>query len=551
MSPSVPEARPQVDPALLDVALFCPETPARRFLAHHRIEYFRCGQTKSQAFPNRGRPAREFAFLQLTPADGLNSLGVDVDDEAALLNLMHPAVPEPTWIIENPDTGHAQAGWAIEPVYRGEGARPGPIRYAEAVQRALDRLVDGDPCFTRYLVRNPAAQLPAGRVWWGRRANPWSLGDLKAHMAEYTDPFHDEAIDGPATPAWDPGTTLLGQSGIPRVPVVDIATEVGRNTAIFRATRRWLWDQRQIRHQTPSEAASIAHARALNVQLSHPLSDGEVACLARSAVRQVNAGKGRPTSTSGSDAAHEYLARMGRRGGKARTEAKARAAADNAGKARQARTDRAGQLRAKALRLRAAGATYRAIAEAVGRTTRTVMAWLKNEPTTPAGGPVEEDEVLQATGISSAPQEYPTPSPSLEGPPGPADEEDAPVTSEPAYQWPEGALPGEPAPDFRDRLLPEHRGLTLWVPLDYLEDHPIGSGYWSFTTASDYWETVKDGPFHGSTLGGRELHVTEVGARVGELHGLRVPHLTAVSYEVTRVAGDSRWSARFPGYIVH
>lgn len=176
---------------------------------------------------------------------------MDVDDEDALLNLMHPAVPEPTWIIENPQTGHAQAGWAIEAIYRGEGARPGPIRYAEAVQRALDRLVDGDPCFTRYLVRNPAAAFPAGRVWWGRRTSPWSLGDLKAHMAEYTDPFHNEAIDGPATPAWDPGAPLLGLSGIPRVPVVDTATEVGRSTAIFHATRRWLWDQRQTHHQTP------------------------------------------------------------------------------------------------------------------------------------------------------------------------------------------------------------------------------------------------------------------------------------------------------------
>lgn len=439
MSPSVPEARPQVDPALLDIVLFCPETPARRFLAHHRIEYFRCGQTKSQAFPNRGRPAGEFAFLQLNPVDWLNFLVVDVDDEAALLNLMHPAVPEPTWIIENPATGHAQAGWAIESVYRGEGARPGPIRYAEAVQRALDRLVDGDPCFTRYLVRNPAAELPAGRVWWGRRASPWSLGDLKAHMAEYIDPFHDEAIDGPAASAWDPGTGLLGQAGVPRAPVVDTATEVGRNTAIFRATRRWLWDQQQIRHQTPNEAASIAHARALNVQLPHPLSDGEVACLARSAVRQVNAGKGRPTSTSGSDSAHEYLSRMGRRGGKARTEAKARAAADNAGKARQARTDRAGQLRVKALRLRAAGATYRAIAEAVGRTARTVMTWLKNVPATSAGDTADKGEILQATGILSAGDEQTDHFPSVV--PVPAVVEDAGplAVTKPAHQWPEGA----------------------------------------------------------------------------------------------------------------
>ncbi|WP_320415038.1 replication initiation protein [Kocuria sp. cx-116] len=476
-----------MDPALLDVVLFCPETPARRFLAHHRIEYFRCGQTKSQAFPNRGRPAGEFAFLQLNPADWLNFLVVDVDDETALLNLMHPAVPEPTWIIENPTTGHAQAGWAIEPVYRGEGARPWPIRYAEAVQRALDRLVDGDPCFTRYLVRNPAAEFPAGRVWWGRRASPWSLGDLKAHMAEYIDPFHDEAIDGPAASAWDPGTALLRQAGIPRAPVVDTATEVGRNTAIFRATRRWLWDQQQIRHQTPSEAASIAHARALNVQLSHPLSDGEVACLARSAVRQVNAGKGRPTSTSGSDAAHEYLAQMGRRGGKARTEAKARAAADNASKARQARTNRAGQLRAKALQLRAAGATYRAIAAAVGRTARTVMTWLKSAPVTPTYDAVNEGEILQATGIGPAPQRCPDASPSVEVPPGPADEEAAPVTSEPAHQWPDGVSPEEPDPGFRDRLLPGHYGLTLWVPPGNPGAPPSGSRYWFFTTASDYW----------------------------------------------------------------
>jgi hypothetical protein len=540
-----------VDPALLDIALFCPQTPARRFLAHHRIEYFRCGQTKSQAFPNRGRPAGEFAFLQLNPADWLNFLVVDVDVEDALLNLMHPAVPEPTWIIENPATGHAQAGWAIEPVYRGEGARPGPIRFADAVQRALDRLVDGDPCFTRYLVRNPAAAFPAGRVWWGRRTSPWSLGDLKAHMAEYIDPFHDAAIDGPATPAWDPGTSLLGRSGIPRAAVTDTATEVGRNTAIFRATRRWLWDQRQLRHQTPSEAASIAHARALNAQLPHPLSDGEVACLARSAVRQVNAGKGRPTSTSGSDAAYEYLARMGRRGGKARTEAKVRAAADNAAQARQARTDRAGQLRVQAVRLRAAGATYRAIAEAVGRTARTVMAWLKNVPTTPAGDTVMEGEVLQATGIVSAPGVCPARSPTLVEPPVRAADEDAPVMSAPDYLWPEGALPGDSEPNFRDRLCPKHRGLVLWVPLDYLEDCPLGSGYWSFTTASDYWETVRDGPFHGVALGGRELHVTQVGVRLGEFHGLRFPHLRAVSYEVSRVVGGIRWSARFPGYIVY
>lgn len=118
-----------------------------------------------------------------------------------------------------------------------------------------------------------------------------------------------------------------------------------------------------------------------------------------------------------------------------------------------------------------------------------------------------------------------------------------------------GAGVGACVPSAGDGVADGHRSgvavSSFGEVLDYLEDHPTGSGYWSFTTASEYWETAKAGPFHGAALGGRELHVTEVGARVRELHGLRFPHLTAVSYEVTRVVRDSRWSARFPGYIVH
>ena len=551
MSPSVPEARPQVDPALLDVALFYPETPAHRFLVHHRIQYFRCGQAKEQAFPNRGRSAVEFAFVQLNPAEWLNFLVVDVDREDALMCLMHPAVPEPTWVIENLETGHAQAGWAIEPVYRGEGARPGPVRYAGAVQRSLDRLVDGDPCFTRYLVRNPGAQVPAGRVWWGARETPWSLGELKAHMCEFVDPFHDEALDGPDPGAWNPGPALSVQGDVPRVPVADTATEVGRNNAVFRATRRWLWDQWETHGQAPTNAASIAHAQALNAQLPDPLPESELECLARSAVRQVNAGKGRPTRSSGSDAAREYLSAMGRRGGKARTEAKVAAAKDNVDKARQSRSTRMEQLRAQAVQLRAAGATYGAIAAAVGRTARTVMAWLKGTPTGPVATDVDEGEIVQATGIVSAHPGQPDTSPTLGSPRSAPAEEGPAVRTPPAYEWPEGTTPGESLPDVADCLKAEDRGLALWVPLDYLRGCPLGVGYWTFTPGPASREALGRGEFPVGSLGGRELHAVDVAARIGELTGLPCPELTAVSYEVTRVDGQSRWSARFPAYIVH
>ena len=545
MSPSLPDALlPGESPLLGTPEQPSPaSSPVGRFLAHHRIEYFRCGQTKEQAFPNRGRRVAEFAFIQLNPADWLNFLVVDVDREDALMCLMHPAVPQPTWIIENEATGHAQAGWAIEPVYRGEGARPHPIRYAAAVQRSLDRLVDGDPCFTRHLVRNPAADRPAGRVWWGDRQAPWSLGGLKTHMAEWVDPLYDETLDGPAGTGWDPGSDFTVAGGIPRVPLGDIATEVGRNTAVFRATRRWLWDQWETRGHAPTNTASIAHAQALNAQLPDPLPAAELVCLARSAVRQVNAGKGRPTRASRSDAAHEYLSQMGRRGGRARTEAKVTAAKDNAATARQSRRTKMEQLRAQAAQLRAAGATYQAIATAVGRTTRTVMNWLKGTADNDEAATVSEGETLQATGISPAGPALPLVTPTQVAPP---------MTSPPTYRWPAGVLPGETTlPDFEDRLRGEDRGLVLWVPLDYLDDYPLGSGYWSLTTAPVYCETTTDGPFYGETIGGPDLHMTQVATRAGELHGLRFPHLTAVSYEVTRAAGDSRWTARFPGYVLH
>lgn len=410
MFPTIAQSHPQGHLALLDAANFRPlvtpkplATPVERFLAHHRIRHFRAGQTKQQAFPNRGRNAAEFAFIQLNPAQWLNFLVVDVDRDDALMCVMHPAVPEPTWIIENEATGHAQAGWAIEPVYLGPDARPHPIRYATAVQQALDRLVDADPGFTRHLVRNPAAHHPAGRVWWGNRTTPWTLGELKAHMSEWVDPHHDELLDGPQPSAWQPAPTFTGPTGIPRPPVATTATEVGRNNAIFRATRRWLWDQWHTRHQAPTHAASYEHARALNDQLPDPLPEGELRCLARSAVRQVNAGKGRPTATSRSDASHEYLAAMGRRGGQARSTAKTRAAQANASKARTARTAALQELRATAAELRAAGATYKTIATAVGRTVRTVITWLKTTPTAAETTPTPQSEILQATGSDASP----------------------------------------------------------------------------------------------------------------------------------------------------
>ena len=179
------------------------------------------------------------------------------------------------------------------------------------------------------------------------------------------------------------------------------------------------------------------------------------------------------------------------------------------------------------------------------------MAWLKGTPTAPVATADPEGEIVQATGIGSVAQPCPDVPVSLGSRPPAPHRERPPLPIDPAYQWPEGILPGDSLPDFQDRATVEDRGLALWVPLDYLDDYPLGSGYWTLTTATDHRKALRTGNFYGRRLGGRDLHAVEVGARAGELLGLPFPHLTAVSYEVVRVDADARWSARFPAYVVH
>ncbi|MGX5359106.1 hypothetical protein [Kocuria sp. KH4] len=123
--------------------------------------------------------------------------------------------------------------------------------------------------------------------------------------------------------------------------------------------------------------------------------------------------------------------------------------------------------------------------------------------------------------------------------------------TDPAYQWPVGVLPGGGLPDVEDRLSVEDRGLALWVPLDFLDGYPAGSGYWTLTTGPDYRGILQHAEFPITNLGGPQLSAAEVRARIGKLLGLGFPHLTAVSYQVVRGEGEAKRSARFPAYLVH
>lgn len=349
-----------------DVPLFecAQQTPADirdAIVQHHRVRRFRGGHSKHEAYPNRGRAMQEYPFVQINPADFRNFLVVDVDRDDAELWLMHPSVPEPHWIIQNPENGHAQAGWMIDPVHTGAGAKEHPIRYADAVQASLDKLVGGDPAFTRYLVRNPVAFAPAGRVVFGSRLEPYSLGELMRHMQQYRDPFE------PDWNAWDPG-----QGFVPARIAFHHTEEGGRNNAIFYATRAELW-RRFDDGFAPTDEGSLEFATLLNAALPEPLPHREVREIAASAVRQVLRGKGRGRRST---TPNQYLSEMGRRGGQSKSGAKRDAAAENAVKATQKRQETAAEASGIARALRALGHSLAEIARSIGRSVRTVQRYL-------------------------------------------------------------------------------------------------------------------------------------------------------------------------------
>ena len=393
---SVSDAPRRAVATLFPVGLDTPTTTREAIRRHHRVRHFHGGFTKSEAYPNRGRAMAVFPFVQINPQNYLNFLVVDVDHSDAELRLLHPSLPQPHWIIVNPDNGHAQAGWMIEPVACGADARPAPQQYARAVLASLDQLVGGDQAFTRHLVRNPVADSPAGAVRFGARLDPYTLGDLMKHMQTYRDPFE------PQFRAWNPHLPFSHRATIARQE-----TGVGgRNTNVFQATRSFLWGRLLQDHIQPGYAAAHEYATALNSQLATPLPAKEIHELSASAVRQVLRGKGKPKERTGTSGGRfsEFCAAAGRRGGRATTGPKIAAARENAAKAREKRAAAARDKALKAADLKARGLTLKEISKLLERSESTVKRWLRSGQL-----PTEEQgSILQATGSVPPPPTNPT-----------------------------------------------------------------------------------------------------------------------------------------------
>lgn len=349
----------------------------QRLRDHHRIRRFDAGHSKTRCFRTSGDP-RQYPFIQINGTDWKNFIVVDVDRSDAYERLLYPGVPRPDWIITNPSTGHAQAGWAIDSVYVGNKSTLGPALFYRAVATALTNAVGGDHNFTGHIVRNPFAESPSGPVEYSSRTAPWRLGELKAHLTTWTDPvlaalgYQDEQPQ-----MWNPVPAGRACARVEHALTDHVGDHsLGRNCHIFYTTRIRLWKLHSRGERIENHAHAIAHQ--INSQLPRPLSDREVNGIAASAIRQVHRGRGRPRAAAAEEP-NAYLAALGRRGGRARTLPKINAVTANLVAAREERSRRCNERRKEALRLRRQGEVAEAIAKALGCHIRTIRRYFQQE----------------------------------------------------------------------------------------------------------------------------------------------------------------------------
>lgn len=243
----------------------------------------------------------------------------DVDRNGAALEWSERNAPPPTIVAQNPDNGHAHLIYGLQvPVRTAPDAKPGPLRYAAAVDCALRALLDADPGYSGLICKNPLH--PHWRVTeWEPRLYELSDLDSWLDLSAYTDRRR-------------------------RLPDYGL----GRNCTLFEKLR--LWAYRAIRQGWPDyerwHEAVLTRARAYN-DFEGPLPDSEVKATAKSVAKWTH----RHMSPAGFSDAQASRGRMKGAG-------------------------RRGRLFNTVHQMAAGGASQRAIEKATGVPQKTVSRWL-------------------------------------------------------------------------------------------------------------------------------------------------------------------------------
>lgn len=181
----------------------------------------------------------------------------DVDRSGAVLDWYDRGAPPPTIVAQNPANGHAHLIYGLEvPVRTAPDGKPGPLRYAAAVDCALRAVLDADAGYAGLICKNPLHSHWRVTEWEPRL---YELGDLASWLD--LSAFNDRRK---------------------RLPDYGL----GRNCTLFEKLRTWAY--RAIRQGWPEyerwHEAVLTRARVYN-DFEAPLPESEVRATAKSVAK--------------------------------------------------------------------------------------------------------------------------------------------------------------------------------------------------------------------------------------------------------------------------
>ena len=249
----------------------------------------------------------------------------DVDRSGAAMDWDDRGAPPPSITVKNPENGHAHLIYALEiPVRTALDAKSHPLRYAAAIDSALQRLLESDPQYSGLICKNPLNPHWIVQAW---ETTPYTLNEL------------DSWLD--LEPAQDRRKRLPDYG-------------LGRNCNLFEQTR--LWAYKAIRQGWPDfpqwRLAVEQRAVMYNAGYESPLSIQEVRHIARSVAKWTY----RKLSAA---AFSKWQSEQGKKGGKA----KGRALRE--------------QLKPQIIDLLAKGCSKAEIARSTNQSRQTINNWLK------------------------------------------------------------------------------------------------------------------------------------------------------------------------------
>ena len=214
---------------------------------------------KGESFRVSPLQAWHFRLLEIRAGNSYPLLTLDCDGQESVqafwLAQLNSELPEPNWVVQNPQTGNIQPSWCLaNPVHRGETARAKPLHLLARTSEYYRAICEADSGFVGCLQRNPVFEQHT--TWWGRK-EPYHLVELAECM--------------PA--GWK----------IPNLP----QTAAGRNDGLFRWLCSFVGTPRNY-HVSLSELGAIADMKNQGFTLEGqlPLDTAEVQGIVRSVYKR-------------------------------------------------------------------------------------------------------------------------------------------------------------------------------------------------------------------------------------------------------------------------